>query len=446
MSANHTPIRRSSSSVCNKKPLYLFVIAPMRTYISPQGLIEKIQSFYWGLESILVSESKDPKVSIPDCPALLTYIIGLKNPVYTFQDLKILLLKEFRPLVVGGKLHFMKVKGWGKVCSMFPDPDVYPDADICIWGMSSEEYEARRYATSKKVGFHLAKMIISRALRRKEPPLPSAAAIEEPPRSAGFLEADVVQTPTTLEEEDQAIYIGEGPLSEPNPISSRLSRLRDYVKALGAPSPYSVAEIGRARFEVLKWLGYNLLRPLGDEQLLLLGRVKGEIPGFIRLLEMALKVCFVPPRLNNWVGVNNARDVTVISGISNFAYSDRAEEESACRTNLIRFLDGELGLYEWGARGEHAFRNEVKTPVILVPALPEVPVTLRSAEFESRLRVVEWKAPPLFDVMPVGRMAATILHAAEAERGEQISGPIEFHKAFTTFQHISDFNKGEPSV
>lgn len=250
-------------------------------------MVEIIQSFYWGVESILVAESKDPKVSIPDCPALLTYLIGLKNPVYTFQDLKILILKEFRPLVVGGKLHFMKVKGWGKVCSMFPDPDVYPDADIHIWGMSPEEYEARRYATSKKVGFHLAKMRIGRALRGKETPPPLARAMEEPLRPAGYLEASVVQ-PTTLEEEDQIIYQGDFPsedsLPELNPISSRLSQLRDYVKALGVPSPYSVAEIGAERFEVLKWLGYNLTRTrtctFGDEQLLLLGRVKGEIPRF----------------------------------------------------------------------------------------------------------------------------------------------------------------------
>lgn len=273
----------------------------------------------------------------------------------------------------------------------------------------------------------------------------SARAIEEPPRSAGFLEASVVQAPTTLEEEDQTISLGDSPLPEPNPISSRLSRLRDYVKALGAPSPYSVAEIGPERFEVLKWLGCNLTRTFGDEQLLLLGRVKGEIPRFLQLLEMALKVCFVPPRLNNWEGVDNSREVTFISGIGHFAYSDRAEEESACRTNLVRLLDGELGLYEWGARGEHAFRNEIKTPVILVPALPEIPVTLRSEEFHSRLRVVEWKDPSLFEVMPVGRMAATILNAAEG-CGEISGTPLEFDREFSTFQHISAFNKKGLSV
>lgn len=163
----------------------------------------------------------------------------------------------------------------------------------------SQFISTRRYATSKKVGFHLAKMRISRALRRKE--TPPERAIEEPPRSAGFLEASVVQAPTTLEDEDQTISLGNAPSPEPNPVSSRLNRLRDYVKALGAPSPYSVAEIGPERFEVLKWLGCNLTRTLGGEQLLLLGRVKGEIPRFLQLLEMALKVCFVPPRLNNWV-------------------------------------------------------------------------------------------------------------------------------------------------
>jgi len=51
----------------------------------------------------------------------------------------------------------------------------------------SQFISTRRYATSKKVGFHLAKMIISRALRGKETPVPSARAIEEPPRSVNHL-------------------------------------------------------------------------------------------------------------------------------------------------------------------------------------------------------------------------------------------------------------------
>lgn len=96
-------------------------------------------------------------------------------------------------------------------------------------------------------------------------------------------------------------------------------------------------------------------------------------------------------------------------------------------------------------RGEHAFRNEIKTPVILVPALPEIPVTLRSEEFHSRLRVVEWKDPSLFEVMPVGRMAATILNAAEG-CGEISGTPLEFDRELSTFQHISAFNKKGLSV
>lgn len=60
-------------------------------------------------------------------------------------------------------------------------------------------------------------------------------------------------------------------------------------------------KIGSERFDVLKWLGYNLqlTHTFGDEQLILLGPVKGQIPGFIRLLEKVLKVCLVPPHLNS---------------------------------------------------------------------------------------------------------------------------------------------------
>lgn len=172
---------------CNKKPLYLFLVVSMCMYISPQGMINMILGFYLGVESVLVAETKDPPFSIQNFPVLMTYLIGIKNLVYTYNDIKIMLLKEFHPHIVG-QMQFMKVKGWGKVFSMFPDLDVYSDVDIHIWGMSLEEYEACRYATTEKVGFHLAKMIVSKASKRKDKTLPSARA-HEPPSYLGFIKA-----------------------------------------------------------------------------------------------------------------------------------------------------------------------------------------------------------------------------------------------------------------
>lgn len=224
-----------------------------------------------------------------------------------------------------------------------------------------------------------------------------------------------------------------------------MSRIHQYVQALGVPSPYSTEEIRPERFDVLKWLVYNLrlMCTLQDEQLLLLGQVKGENSGFIRLLKKALKVCFVPRCLNNWEGVDNSREVKILDGIGDSTYSSRAEEESSCRTNLIRLLDGQLGLYEWGSRGEDTFRNEINTPVILVPTLAKIPATLLSKELYSQIRVVEWKSPPFFDVMPMGRMATTLLDAAES--CELRYGPIDIDTEFSTFCHISDCNGNDLS-
>nr|QHR90489.1 hypothetical protein Q903MT_gene4513 [Picea sitchensis] len=94
-----------------------------------------------------------------------------------------------------------------------------------------------------------------------------------------------------------------------------------------------------------------------------------------------LNVCFLPPRLNNLSSADNDREVTVIDGICDFSYSDAAEESNYCRTALVRLLDGQPGLYEWGLRGENTFCNCVNTPVILVPHLPGVPASLRSEFF-----------------------------------------------------------------
>jgi hypothetical protein len=52
----------------------------------------------------------------------------------------------------------------------------------------------------------------------------------------------------------------------------------------------------------------------------------------MQLLGQVLKVCFVPPRFNNMEGIDNSREVTVIEGFSDFTYSEKAEEESSCRT------------------------------------------------------------------------------------------------------------------
>ena len=48
-----------------------------------------------------------------------------------------------------------------------------------------------------------------------------------------------------------------------------------------------------------------------------------------------------------------------------------------------------------------------------MPTLAKIPATMQSEYFYSRLRMVEWNSPPFFDVMPMGRMVAMLLEAAE---------------------------------
>lgn len=104
--------RSISRSVVNRKPLYVFIVLPLRTFVSPRGLLQTILSFRWGLESIIVCETRDPRFYNPKSPALLTYIAGLKNSVYPYPLLKELIPKEFAPLLQG-EIQITKKKGWG---------------------------------------------------------------------------------------------------------------------------------------------------------------------------------------------------------------------------------------------------------------------------------------------------------------------------------------------
>ena len=52
--------RSISRSIVNRKPLYVYLILPLRTYITPRGLLQTILGFRWGLESIIVCETRDP--------------------------------------------------------------------------------------------------------------------------------------------------------------------------------------------------------------------------------------------------------------------------------------------------------------------------------------------------------------------------------------------------
>lgn len=428
--------RSISRSLVNRKPLYVYLILPLRTYIAPRGLLQLIQSFRWGLESIIVCETRDPRLHDPKSTALLTYTAGLKNSVYPYPLLKELFYKEFSP-ILGGELQCIKRKGWGTICAMFPELDCHPN--LALWGISPEEFEARQYANTKKVGFHLAKLIISRTSKRAETtttfPGPDTLAsrafgdFSTPPPTGRrdtqfvvtnteeqlrFSNGQEAEAPPDLEAEDSTIYLDEGGLPERDE-SSALQQLRQYWQAHGAPVPYSEGELGPERSHVIQWLGHNLVTPraIGEEQLLLLGTTQSERNSFVQLLAQMIHVCFLPPKLNNWSGADNAREITVIEGISDFSYSDAAEESCCCRTTLVRLLDGQPGLYEWGLRGENTFLNRVNTPVILVPHLPAVPTSLCSDLFSSRLRVAEWISPPPVGTISGGRLAATLLVAAE---------------------------------
>jgi len=428
--------RSITRSVVNRKPLYLFIVIPIRTLISPHGMLHTILSFRWGLESLIVCETRDPRFRRPDSLARLTYIAGLKNSVYPYPLLKELIPKEFAPFL-REEVQITKKKGWGAICAMFPDLESHPN--LSLWGISPEEYEARQYANTKKVGFHLAKMIISRATKRvetdssigPETPLELRAGDVTAPLVRGHTPFVIMdeeskgplsntgeaEGPYFLEAEDATIYLDEGRESERDEPAV-VWRLRQYWQAQGAPTPYSEEEIGAERTHVIRWLGHNLVTPraLGDEQLLLLGTIQGQRAEFVRILSNMLNVDFLPPRLNNWANVGNEREVTVVDGIGDLTYSDTAEEACSCRTKLVRLLDGQSGLYEWGLQGENTFCNSVNTPMILIPHLPGVPASLRLELFHSRLRVAEWISPPPGGTLSGGRLASTLLSAAEGKK------------------------------
>jgi hypothetical protein len=114
-----------------------------------------------GVETIIVGVTSAPKPDQSNTAIKSPYLVGLKNPLFTYKYLNPLLRKELLPLIVN-EPQIIKRRGWNAVCAMFPERDSH----IILWGISSEEFIARQYASTRKVSLYIAKAIINRAGHR----------------------------------------------------------------------------------------------------------------------------------------------------------------------------------------------------------------------------------------------------------------------------------------
>lgn len=114
-----------------------------------------------GVETIIVGVTSALKPDQSNTAIKSPYLVGLKNPLYTNKYITPLLKKELLPIVLE-EPQIIKRRGWNAVCAMFPERDSH----ILLWGISSEEFIARQYASTRKVSLYIAKAIINRAGHR----------------------------------------------------------------------------------------------------------------------------------------------------------------------------------------------------------------------------------------------------------------------------------------
>ena len=115
--------------------------------------MQLINELNLGVEAIIIGVTQD----LSD-KAKPLYQVGLKNPIYDYIYICNLVRKELSQHLSRAP-EFIKRRGWNALCAMYPDRD----CNILLWGISNEEFQARKYASTKKIGLYFAKAIISRA-------------------------------------------------------------------------------------------------------------------------------------------------------------------------------------------------------------------------------------------------------------------------------------------
>jgi len=154
------PVRNTNAlSAFSRKPQYLTFKVSFRYSLTSSEVMDLITGLNLGVEAIIICVTSAPKPDQSD--TAMTYLVGLKNPIFYVTYVCNLVGKELSQYIIANP-EFIKRRGWNAVCAVFPERDSH----ILLWGISSEEFIARQYASSQKVSLYKAKAIINGAGHR----------------------------------------------------------------------------------------------------------------------------------------------------------------------------------------------------------------------------------------------------------------------------------------
>ena len=137
----------------NRSPLYILMNLTFTHSLTPPEVMNLITELNLGVEAIIIGVT--PDLSDKANPL---YQVGLKNPIYDYIYI-CNLVRRVLSQHLSRAPEFIKRRGWNALCAMYPDLGCH----ILLWGISTEEFIARQYASTKKIGLYFAKAIISRA-------------------------------------------------------------------------------------------------------------------------------------------------------------------------------------------------------------------------------------------------------------------------------------------
>lgn len=142
-------------------------------------------------------------------------------------------------------------------------------------------------------------------------------------------------------------------------------RLYLWVKAHNFPAPYSEADLGYKKYEVLAWLGHNLVIPriVGSFQLCLVGPSESQktLYIYIYMVSAFLRVYFAPAKLDNLTGAEACKDLWVIEGCSSVVFNEDWSK-SASAVLFSQLLDGQTVTLSWGPNREFSFLKDRNIP------------------------------------------------------------------------------------
>ena len=188
-SPNTLTLHSNLSVPLSRKPLYISLVVSFRDSLTTTDVMNLVIGLHLGVETIIVGETISSKSDRPDTTINPSYLVGLKNPIYTYLHLTTHVGKGLSPYIVG-EPKFVKRRGWKAVCAMFPETE----CNIILWGISEEEFLARKYASTKKISLYMAKAIISRAgYRNNISQLPSTYIPSEPNKTTKDLPSKAIE-------------------------------------------------------------------------------------------------------------------------------------------------------------------------------------------------------------------------------------------------------------